>query len=56
MNLRNLILLAYFCISASAQPQAAPPHKVQVLIITGRDDHDWRGVTPPDAPISGCRF
>lgn len=31
-----------------AQKPAAPaaPKKTQVLIITGRDDHDWRGVTP----------
>jgi type 1 glutamine amidotransferase len=27
-----------------AQP-SAQPRKVQVLIITGRDDHDWRGAT-----------
>jgi type 1 glutamine amidotransferase len=25
---------------------ATPPRKIQVLIITGRDDHDWRGATP----------
>jgi type 1 glutamine amidotransferase len=25
---------------------AKGPGKIQVLIITGRDDHDWRGVTP----------
>jgi type 1 glutamine amidotransferase len=28
-----------------AQPNT-PPRKIQVLIITGRDDHDWRGATP----------
>jgi type 1 glutamine amidotransferase len=28
-----------------AQP-VAPARKIQVLIITGRDDHDWRGATP----------
>jgi type 1 glutamine amidotransferase len=28
-------------------PQQRPPaRKIQVLIITGRDDHDWRGATP----------
>jgi len=25
---------------------AAPSRKLQVVIITGHDDHDWRGVTP----------
>ena len=44
MNRRILILLAV-CLSAWPQ-QAAPPRKLQVLIITGRDDHDWRGATP----------
>src|SRR5215467_5031382 len=29
-----------------AQPPLSPPAKIQVLIITGRDSHDWRGVTP----------
>src|SRR5215468_3672070 len=26
--------------------QSTAPRKIQVLIITGRDDHDWRGATP----------
>jgi type 1 glutamine amidotransferase len=26
--------------------QATAPRKIQVLIITGRDDHDWRGASP----------
>jgi type 1 glutamine amidotransferase len=48
------------CLTAAvfAQPVAQPvkreqkpvasfdPAKIQVLIVTGRDDHDWRGVTP----------
>ena len=44
MNHRVLILLAS-CLAAWPQ-QTAPPRKLQVLIITGRDDHDWRGATP----------
>src|SRR5215468_6940483 len=26
--------------------QSTAPRKIQALIITGRDDHDWRGATP----------
>ena len=44
MTPRILILLA-LCLSAWPQ-QPSPPRKLQVLIITGRDDHDWRGATP----------
>src|SRR5215467_1013951 len=33
-----------FLLAASASIWAQS--KVQVLIITGRDDHDWRGATP----------
>src|SRR5215472_10968890 len=36
------ILLAAF---AAAQAPSPAPRKIQVLIITGRDDHDWRGAT-----------
>ena len=33
--------------AAAARAQVAKgPRKIQVLIITGRDDHDWRGATP----------
>src|SRR5918993_2719139 len=33
--------------SASAQPSPPPdPNKVQVLILTGQNVHDWRGTTP----------
>jgi type 1 glutamine amidotransferase len=49
MNLRLPLLLAFAGLSAWPQTQGAlpvQPRKVQVLIITGRDDHDWRGVTP----------
>jgi type 1 glutamine amidotransferase len=35
------------CLAAAALAQPAPPPaKIRVLIITGRDDHDWRGATP----------
>lgn len=44
MNLRILILLAA-CLSAWPQ-QTSVQRKLQVLIITGREDHDWRGATP----------
>jgi type 1 glutamine amidotransferase len=36
------LLLAAF---AAAQAPSRAPRKIQVLIITGRDDHDWRGAT-----------
>ena len=42
----NTILLLCFAAATLAQPKAAPaPRKIQALIITGRDDHDWRGTT-----------
>ena len=44
MKIRILLLLLA-CLRAWPQ-QPAPPRKIQVLIITGRDDHDWRGATP----------
>jgi type 1 glutamine amidotransferase len=31
-------------VGAALRAQAA--HKIQVIILTGRDDHDWRGATP----------
>ena len=44
------VLLAAISFGSSlfAQKNSQPPspRKIQVLIITGRDDHDWRGVTP----------
>jgi type 1 glutamine amidotransferase len=43
--LRFAILLCSLVAGVLAQPAASFPHKVQVLIITGRDDHDWRGAT-----------
>jgi len=42
---RRILLLLAACLSAWPQ-QPAIPRKIQVLIITGRDDHDWRGATP----------
>jgi type 1 glutamine amidotransferase len=42
---RHFFLLLLACLPIFAQ-QAAPARKIQVLIITGRDDHDWRGATP----------
>jgi hypothetical protein len=33
--------------AASAQPSPPPdPSKIQVLIVTGQNVHDWRGTTP----------
>jgi hypothetical protein len=44
--LRYLVLPVLLVASAFAQPGTpAPPRKIQVLIVTGRDDHDWRGAT-----------
>jgi type 1 glutamine amidotransferase len=40
-------LLLGAIVPASAQAQGAPPTpKIQVLIITGQNNHDWRGTTP----------
>jgi len=44
MNRRTLLFLLA-CTPLWPQP-SPPPRKIQVLIITGRDDHDWRGATP----------
>jgi type 1 glutamine amidotransferase len=42
-----LILLASMLMWPQQRPQqTSSPRKTQVLIITGRDDHDWRGATP----------
>jgi len=46
-------LLVFLTVSAALAPQGTPAaqsdtpilRKIQVLIITGRDDHDWRGAT-----------
>ncbi|MEK7405795.1 MAG: ThuA domain-containing protein [Acidobacteriota bacterium] len=38
------LLFAGLLAPVPAQPQAAP--KIQVLIITGQNGHDWRGTTP----------
>jgi hypothetical protein len=43
--MRRILLFLLACLPLWTQP-AAPPRKIQVLIITGRDDHDWRGATP----------
>jgi hypothetical protein len=45
MNPRTLFLLFAVCGPLFPQ-QTSAPRKIQVVIITGRDDHDWRGVTP----------
>ena len=38
-------LLAVFLVPLAAQQQAGPS-KIQTLIITGQNGHDWRGTTP----------
>jgi type 1 glutamine amidotransferase len=48
MNRRALLLLLA-CLPVRPQqnpPPQTPSRKIQVLIVTGRDDHDWRGATP----------
>src|SRR4051812_6685598 len=40
------ILLVAVPLFAQKSPPPEATKKIQVLIITGRDDHDWRGVTP----------
>jgi type 1 glutamine amidotransferase len=46
---RHLWLVLLACAPLFSQKTEPPvaARKIQVLIITGRDDHDWRGVTPP---------
>ena len=46
MILRATLLALAGITALLAQPGAPPRRKIQVLIITGRDSHDWRGVTP----------
>jgi hypothetical protein len=43
MTRRTLLALLS---SLPVHSQQNAPRKIEVLIITGRDDHDWRGVTP----------
>src|SRR5215472_12209046 len=43
--LRNFLLIQCLAIAATAQTSVLAARKIQVLIITGRDDHDWRGAT-----------
>jgi hypothetical protein len=45
MKRSRIVILLAACLSAWPQ-QTVAPRKLQVLIITGRDDHDWRGATP----------
>ena len=43
-----LLYSIFFTTVLSAQPSPPPdPSKIQVLIITGQNVHDWRGTTPP---------
>ncbi len=47
--MRKLALLLFpllFLVALSAQQPAKAPAKIQVLIITGQNGHDWRSVTP----------
>jgi type 1 glutamine amidotransferase len=46
MKLRSVLLTLAAAVTFPllAQPSASP-RKIQVLIVTGRDDHDWRGAT-----------
>jgi hypothetical protein len=47
MTRRAILLVPILCGAAAMAQQTVPaPRKIQVLIITGRDDHDWRGATP----------
>ena len=50
-KLLSILLIAFCCLSLTtallAQPSPPPdPSKIQVLIITGQNVHDWRGTTP----------
>ena len=40
------IVFLITCGALLAQPKPAAPAKLQVLIITGQNGHDWRGTTP----------
>ncbi|MEZ5399917.1 MAG: ThuA domain-containing protein [Bryobacteraceae bacterium] len=42
--MRNLVVFLLAAGTALAQP--APAKKIQALIVTGQNGHDWRGVTP----------
>jgi type 1 glutamine amidotransferase len=44
--LKRLALFLLFAVAAASQQPAAQPPKLQALIITGQDVHNWRGVTP----------
>ena len=42
---RRTALLSIAAAALQAQTKPAP-RKIQAVILTGRDDHDWRGATP----------
>ena len=45
----SAVLLASVALASSARAQPSPPpdpNKIQVLIVTGQNVHDWRGTTP----------
>ena len=39
--------------AAQQPPAAAAPAKLQVLIVTGQHQHDWKGTTPGPAEDPG---
>jgi uncharacterized protein len=43
--LKKFMLL--FSLAAALYGQQGGPAKIQALIITGQNAHDWKGVTPP---------
>jgi len=44
--MKKLLLIAAACCVGYAQPTISGQPKIQTLIITGQNGHDWRGVTP----------
>ena len=44
--MKPIILCSFLLGAASLAPAQAPPAKIQVLIVTGQNGHDWRATTP----------
>src|ERR1039457_38183 len=45
-DVKKFLLFFLAAVPAFAQPPASQPAKIQTLIITGQNGHDWRGTTP----------
>lgn len=46
MRILPLLLLPLLSLAPPAEPTVPPAGKIQTLLITGQNRHDWRAVSP----------